>query len=1367
MKIQNLTYFNTDNFFTAGEKLFKELDIPLNPETKEPIPIENILGEYFKPGEDIFKAVENAYYFGFVDDEIFNNSDEKTKLRETLKDDRKGILIFGVKINWEPDKTPSRTNLLKIARAFNRVSIDKAVIVLFQYGHHISIATTERLEYKINRKGEKIGKLFILKDIDTRENKTHSAHLRILNDLALWKSEQDEATLFYSFSQLFERWQKVFDIEELNNNFYKEIANWYFWAVQNVKFPTDNFKLKYGKEKTKADLQDEANQIAVIRLLTRLIFVWFIKEKGLVPRELFNKTFLDENHLQNTDKNKSTYYKAILQNLFFATLNLEMNSDRRTFSKQDNSTYLEPRYRYKNLFKNPEKALKDLFSEIPFLNGGLFDNLDKRKENNKGEIRIDWFSDNKKNSLEVPDFLFFAGKTKVDLNETYDTKGKKYYAHGLIHILEQYKFTIEENTPLEIEIALDPELLGKVFENLLAYYNPETGKTARKKTGSFYTPRPIVEYMTDESLKAHLKTALTDNDLSGFQNLTGLNEDQLNQKLTDLVDYNEHQNPFTLEETVPLIAALDNIKVLDPACGSGAFPMGVLHKMVYILGKLDPENELWKEQQKRRVIGEKLDELQKDKNLLKALSDEQLRKKAEQDADARIKEIEEEFNKEYSNDYYRKLYIIQNSIFGIDIQPIAVQISKLRFFLSLIIEQNVNWKDDKNNYGLKPLPNLETKFVAANTLIKNDLFENKLTFTPEITTLSEELKNVRQQHFFAKNRAEKRDIHKEDKKVRELLKAEILKEYKNYEKGIQQEIEELNKEIIKAEQGIKKLPQARKAKYEKNLKTKKTKLTDKENLIHTGDEIKHTANSYANWNPYDQNASAGFFDMEWMFGINDKFDIVIGNPPYIKEYTDKKAFVKIKGKKYYQGKMDIWYYFTCVGIDQLNPNGNLSFIAPNNWTTNAGASIMRNKIVNETNIEQLIDFGSYMIFENAAIQTMIFLLKKKNLEKYIFDFRKIEKSNATIEDVGKILHKKGEFIFEDIEFEPDKWKDKNLNFENKEIENILEIIKSKTNFIFDARKEVAQGIVPPQDFLNKSNKLKLGSKFSIGEGIFILSSKEFESLNTSEQETEIIKPFYTTNELSRYYGNKNNNLWVIYTDSSFKNSRKIHSYPNIKKHLDRFTSIITSDNKPYGLHRARNEFFFKDEKIISLRKCARPTFTYTDFDCYVSQTFFVIKSNRINQKYLTAILNSRLIAFWLWHRGKLQGDFYQVDKEPILKIPIRNLPNLHELFSIIFDYILHLKKQKGALKSHYFEQIIDGMVYELYFEKELKEAGKDILQFLQDLPAITDEMSGIEKEQIINKVYNELNDAEHPVKKRLYYMDSIPEIRIIEGKEVH
>ena len=285
---------------------------------------------------------------------------------------------------------------------------------------------------------------------------------------------------------------------------------------------------------------------------------------------------------------------------------------------------------------------------------------------------------------------------------------------------------------------------------------------------------------------------------------------------------------------------------------------------------------------------------------------------------------------------------------------------------------------------------------------------------------------------------------------------------------------------------------------------------------------------------------------------------------------------------------------------------------------------------------------------------MIYIMKRaENNESYDFNYSKVLDSKINHETNQLFLEKTKDkrFTYFKTTIEKEPYLNKTINFVNSSIAKIIDKIKEKQNFELD-KMEVAQGIVPPQDFLNKKNKEILGDDFKVGNGIFNLNNEEFANLNFTTKEKELIKPFFTTNELGRFYGIPKNDFWVIYTNSSFKKAENIEPYPNIKSHLDKYKQVITSDNKPYGLHRAREEKFFKGEKIMSVRKCARPTFTFTDFDCYVSQTYFAIKLDRLNQKYLTGLLNSKLIAFWLKYKGKMQGDNYQVDKEPLLNLPI-------------------------------------------------------------------------------------------------------------------
>ncbi len=497
----------------------------------------------------------------------------------------------------------SRTKLAQITREVNLLFAMPAMI-LFKHGNSLTLSVINRRLHKRDESRDVLEKVTLIKDIQIQN--PHRAHIEILFDLSF--DELKDKCGFSNFVELHNAWQKTLDTKELNKRFYRELANWYFWAVQNVEFPADT--------ETERDVRNATN---VIRLITRLIFVWFLKEKGLIPDELFNQNRLRQ-ILKFIDDNNTTYYKAILQNLFFATLNTEMgkrqfrNRAKKT-GDRDQHYMIHNVFRYEDYFSDPEETLTIYFTNIPFLNGGLFECLDRVAEvspplikggkggfSEKKIVRIDGFSDRKDNAIRVPDELFFSDEQEIDLNNVYGTKNKTYRARGIINLLNNYKFTIDENTPVEEEVALDPELLGKVFENLLASYNPETGSTARKQTGSFYTPREIVNYMVDESLIAYFQTKLASSADTIPSPLTGEGQGGGEKSLRHLFSYTDEPHQFNPNEVDILIDAIDSANILDPACGSGAFPMGILHKLVYILSKLDPNNQKWRQRQINKVM---------------------------------------------------------------------------------------------------------------------------------------------------------------------------------------------------------------------------------------------------------------------------------------------------------------------------------------------------------------------------------------------------------------------------------------------------------------------------------------------------------------------------------------------------------------------------------------------------------------------------------------------------------------------------------------------------------------------------------------------------------------------------------------------
>jgi adenine-specific DNA-methyltransferase len=787
----------------------------------------------------------------------------------------------------------TRTQFAAITRAVNRL-FNMPVMLLFRHGDTITIAVIRRRLHKRDESKDVLDKVTLIKEISS--SGPHRAHIEILYDLSV--DALSETHYFSNFVELHNAWQHTLDISELNRRFYKELSNWYFWAMNHVWFPDDT--------ETDPGIRNATN---LIRLVTRIIFIWFIREKGLIPPAIFERTKL-VGILRDLLATPAScgYYRAILQNLFFGTLNQKM--EERGFARdgkftQNRSEYgVKNLFRYADLFAVDEREALSLFKTVPFLNGGLFDCLDKQDDAGK-VIYVDGFSRNPKKQATVPDFLFFADEREVDLNEIYGTKDKTYKTKGLFEILSGYKFTVTENTPIEEEVALDPELLGKVFENLLASHNPETQLTARKQTGSFYTPREIVDYMVDESLKAYLKSTLTNTSL--------MNEEDAQIALDVLFAYTEKEHLFNPTETEALILAIDSCKILDPACGSGAFPMGILHKMVHILHKLDPHNEQWKKRQINKV-DRLIEEAQ-------GIPDGTIRGQVIAGLEHNKRDIEDAFE---SNelDYGRKLYLIENCVYGVDIQPIAVQIAKLRFFISLVIDQTRNTTRD--NLGIRALPNLETKFVAANTLIGlNRPKQDSLLRDRTIDDLEKDLRQLRHRYFSARTRTDKM-------------------RYQNQDNRIRQEI---------------------------------------------GDRLKvngwdaNTARQIVRFDPYDLNASADFFEPEWMFGVTDGFDVVIGNPPYVRADSGERHLAvrrQILESGQYETlweKWDLFIPFMERSFKLLKPGGVTTLIVSDAYCHSKYAQKSQDWFLKNSRILRL-DFLSRIKVFDAAVHNVIYFFQR-------------------------------------------------------------------------------------------------------------------------------------------------------------------------------------------------------------------------------------------------------------------------------------------------------------------------------------------------------------------------------------------------------
>jgi adenine-specific DNA-methyltransferase len=464
-------------------------------------------------------------------------------------------------------------------------------------------------------------------------------------------------------------------------------------------------------------------------------------------------------------------------------------------------------------------------------------------------------------------------------------------------------------------------------------------------------------------------------------------------------------------------------------------------------------------------------------------------------------------------------------------------------------------------------------------------------------------------------------------------------------------------------------------------------------------------------NPFDWNSENGFGNIMKEGG----FDVVIGNPPYVKEDVNKGIFEAVKQtnlKKYYQGKMDFWQLFTCHALDLLKEEGLHSYIAPSSWITSAGASILRNKVLIDSKLISFFDFNDFKVFKDASIQTMIFVLeKKKPARTYSMDYYKIIDRNISKEEVRNYLAtgKDGSQIEKfKVKLTPVELIDKTITFTSSQFNEVLEKIKDKGNcYLKD--ESIGNGIDVLQDFINEKHLSVLkDDKIKKGDGIFVLNKEELRKINSNKTELEKIKPYYTPKHLKKYFGDSKNDYWLIYADTEVREN--INNYPHIKEHLDRFKKVLTSAFKPYGLHRPREQRFFEGEKIFSLRKTKEVSFTYTDFPCYVSRAFLIIKTEDINLKYLTGLLNSSLVFFWLKFKGKKQGEQLQIDKAPLLDIPLykpdENNKEVQEIIKLV-DSIRELTKklqyvkldsEKAMIEKQVsvYEDKIDDLIFNLY-----------------------------------------------------------------------
>ena len=964
--------------------------------------------------------------------------------------------------------------------------------------------------------------------------------------------------------------KEAFSVEKLSKAFFDEYKKHYdIFCDYMVSKPNIRQTIFNGDEKGIRDFNK--------KLLGRIVFLYFIQKKGWlgVPAKSdWGKGDFDflTNLFKNT-KNPDLFYSELLSKLFFDTLNTKRKDDLIELVKG------EP-------------------CRIPYLNGGLFEEDDKKHRN-----------------LIFPANLF----------------------KSLFDFFNQYNFTIYEDDPNDHTVAVDPEMLGHIFENLLE---------DNKDKGAFYTPKEIVHYMCQESLIEYLTTWFenkgyevvgyigfdkpdqpklfsanegrkgqmileVDNKTTGKQIDRILIEKLLKKKLDD------DDKKLIKKHSAEFHNALDGVKICDPAIGSGAFPMGLLH-------------EIFTAKQTLHTF--------------------------------------EHGNTKTFDASGVKLNIIQNSIYGVDIEKGAVDIARLRFWLSLIVDEEKP----------KALPNLDYKIVVGNSLVSklgDDIIDIDWTlnetshglFGADLAKQKGDLlkKISKEQKEFFNPDSDKKKLAADIRKLKiDLLITQL--ELMISTKGIETKPNGIGKKL--AEQ------------TELYLQTLgwKNSIKDLQKLKNKPELPLH------------------FFDWKLDFpevlneqiNCNAGFDIVIANPPYLKERDNAHIFNSVNnsrlGKSYHQGKMDFWYYFLHLAIDITSPKSVVAFITSRYWINSQGAKKLIDRVKTNLSFVSVVDIGKLKVFDNVAGHHMIHTYSKS--KRATFNYKQISndiKAIALEEDSEDIVVQELSNI--DV-------------FTENEIIFASQDLKSKFKTVLGDKYDLGQGVVEASDKVSSKQFKKVGrDDVNVGDGVFVLSKAELKALDLNEDEKKLIGKYIDPNDVKSYRIEPKQVKYIIYSDRDNRLLiEKNRKYKNLKAHLDFYSDFITSSNGPYGLHRPREIDLFNKKKILFKGMFVKNECAIDEDKYFVGMSFISIienkKSKGFSLEYLLGVLNSKYALNWFYTYGKKRGAGVDIGVDKLRTFPLAENPN-KKIESLVKDIIA--KKELGK-NTDSIEQEIDNLVYKLY-----------------------------------------------------------------------
>lgn len=1214
------------------------------------------------------------------------------------------------------------------------VRIEQSKVAIQRYIRKLLTAGQAALVNFVAPKNKNVWRLTLvakdseLTDEGVKEKTTHPKRYTYLlgpNETCKTAAERFEilsTSRYMDFKALVE----AFSVEILSKAFFDEYTLHYKYFceyLENSDYRKSVFKVSFPPNATKEEKDKACKPIRDFtkKLLGRIVFLYFVQKKAWLGAS--NKEYKDgdTNFMMNLflkSGGDKDFYSLWLSTLFFETLNENVK-------RKDDE------------FKMPDgKKLK-----VPFLNGGLFD----REEHDE-------------HLLNFKAKLFH----NPDNKDVILTEKNKSNSRGFLDFLNSFNFTVHEDSPDDHTVAVDPEMLGHIFENLLE---------DNKDKGAYYTPKEIVHYMCQESLIEYLSTHLSKEftvykeigkeqiEIFGIEDRQGqlkimeqLGDKVLNRDDVAYIVKHKDISQLTNAQLKRIDALLTTVKICDPAIGSGAFPMGLLQEIFAI----------------KEVIAYELKTEWKPANV--------------------------------------KEKIIQNSIYGVDIEKGAVDIARLRVWLSLVVDEE------------KPtaLPNLDYKIVVGDSLVSK--FENEIIeidwerkssvgkadiFVQNVQRLLKEIAE-KQKTFFKPDNKDKNKLRGEIRN----LKLELLINQVSFNKELY-----ISKNHIKIDSGIGLSGAERNKNREVEDQVKNfNQLINKLQILK-----KEKDNPFEHFDyklDFPEILNPNLVTVEKQRG----FDIVIANPPYIGQSGNRDLFQEVLqtdfGKSFHQRRMDYFYFFFHKAIRLTKENATISFISTNYFLNATYADKLRKDLYDNCNFLKLINFNEAKIFESATGQhnAISILTKNKSVKNYVETAITNRKGIISGKIISDILYSKDfstkhfRFLSSDI-FEEPKYhiliEGKGGSNDSNPKTSLLNTIKKSGKPLIEIA-DIVQGIVSGANDLSPKYKKEYGISKNEGSGIFVLQKNEIESLRLNTKEKEFIKPWFKNSDINRWCCNEQTSQYLIYMTSTDEiDESKI---PNLIKHFEPFKILLINRNVRTGTYSltdynnfvkgksdipyvmikssfkkgryylvsyARDKYVFEVPKITCPQRSPINTFGYTEESWYgASDVYYIVekKDQKVNLKFVLALLNSRLLYFWLYNKGQRKGETLQLFKDPLSEIPIVDAAESDkQILATLSDYIVYLKKRELTQSytdsmSSYFERLVDAAVYELYFPELIKSAACEVLSYLSNLSVLHMANQELDNYKNLQQTYKFLTATNHPIDSALLKLNNIAEVNIIEGK---